>query len=440
MAAKENSRERKAEEAWQGLIKKYKISEQIAAYGQCEVSADQMKEFREPRLMAKWDSEEVLPSALKNRKWNILPVSRSKYTVGDFKLYEPLPPFTVGQQHMEPLHFSAQYESVDFQQITSEANAIHVLLLSDALDRFLGAEGTVETFNGRMGTGPFDFSVDAFSGGAREVRVIEGGAQCEIDGGFENDENVIIMEAKNVLHPDFHVRQLYYPYRLWRNRVKKPIRLLFSQYYNRVFRLLEYGFAEEGNYSSIKLLRQQCYSLDDTRISEAELLRAWEETEVEWDDDNRASDAVPFPQADSLPRVISLLEQLEHQSLTTEDIAALMQFKERQSDYYFNAGKYLGLFEKRDTWRGKKAVCLTPLGQALNQMPYKEKQLKLVTLMMKHKVFHRLFGKLAENGGTLAKSEIKEEMQRLHVCSRNLLERRAGTVASWLRWIWELKE
>ena len=39
-------------------------------------------------------------------------------------------------------------------------------------------------------------------------------AQCEIDGGFENDNDVIIMEAKNVINEDFHVRQLYYPFRL----------------------------------------------------------------------------------------------------------------------------------------------------------------------------------------------------------------------------------
>lgn len=437
MGAKKESQEKKADEAWQGLIEKYKISEQIAAYGQCDVSAEQMKEFREPRLMAKWDSEEVLPSALRERKWNILPISRGSYTVSDFKLYEKLPDFLPSKEPMEEMHFAASYESIDFRQITSEANAIHVLLLSDALDRFLGAEGTVETFNGRMGTGDFHFSVDSFSGNRRQVSVAS--AQCEIDGGFENDENVIIMEAKNVLHPDFHVRQLYYPYRLWRNRVKKPIRLLFSQYYNRVFRLLEYGFADEENYSSIRLLREQCYSLDDTKITEGDLLRLWERTTAVCSDDCRESSAVPFPQADNFGRVISLLEQLSKGGMTGNEIAGLMQFRERQSDYYFNAGKYLGFFEKTSTWRGR-VIGLTKLGEALNRMTYKERQLKLAELLFSHKIFHRLFGKMLDRGALISKEEIKEDMLRFSVCGEKVADRRAGTVQSWLQWVWDLKE
>ncbi len=437
MGSKTESQEKKADEAWKGLIEKYKISEQIEAYGQCNVSADQMKEFREPRLMAKWDSEEVLPSALKKRQWNILPVSRKSYTVSDYQLYEKLPAFLPGKGPMEEMHFAATYESIDFQQITSEANAIHVLLLSDALDRFLGAEGTVETFNGRMGTGNFHFSVNSFSGNQRQVSVES--AQCEIDGGFENDENVIIMEAKNVLHPDFHVRQLYYPYRLWRSRVKKPIRLIFSQYYNRVFRLLEYRFADAENYSSIQLIRQQCYSLDDTKITKDDLLRLWEQTPVTYNDDYRVSGQTPFLQANSMERVISLLEHLGERRMTVGEIATLMQFRERQSDYYFNAGKYLGIFEKVSTWRGK-AVALTPLGESLNRMTYKARQLKLVELLLSHKIFHRLFEKTLDRGELPSSEEIAEEMRRLSVCGDKLVDRRASTVARWLQWVWDLKE
>lgn len=117
-----------------------------------------------------------------------------------------------------------------------------------------------------MGTGSFDFEVNSYTGTPRRVAVE--GAQCEIDGDFENDSHVIIMEAKNVLHPDFHVRQLYYPYRLWMSRVKKPIRLVFSQYVNQIYRLLEYRFDDPMDYSSIRLVKEACYSLAPVRITE----------------------------------------------------------------------------------------------------------------------------------------------------------------------------
>ena len=65
-----------------------------------------------------------------------------------------------------------------------------------------------------MGTGEFDFRVNTYREIKRDIHVEN--AQCEIDGGFENSESVVIMETKNVVHEDFHVRQLYYPYRLWK--------------------------------------------------------------------------------------------------------------------------------------------------------------------------------------------------------------------------------
>ena len=50
----------------------------------------------------------------------------------------------------------------------------------------------------------------------------------KIDGGFECDDAVVILEAKNVVKEDFHIRQLYYPYRLWKSKVKTNKINIFS--------------------------------------------------------------------------------------------------------------------------------------------------------------------------------------------------------------------
>lgn len=430
------NQEKTADWAWEQLINKYHIDEQIKMYGDFHILAKQIKEFREPRLMAKWDSELSLPEALKKRKLNILPVSRKEYVMSDYKLYEKLPPFLSQEGQMEMVHFHDTYESVNLRQISSESNAINVLLLSDVLDRFLGTEGTVETFNGRMGTGDFDFLVDSYSAKKRRVQVE--GAQCEIDGGFENDENVIIMEAKNVLHPDFHIRQLYYPYRLWQKRVKKPVRLVFSQYANQIFRLFEYGFKDIENYSSIYLVQQRYFSLEDINITKEELIRVWEKTEV-LTDDKEENTSTPFLQADSLERVISLLEHLVLYPMSTAEIAQLMNFKERQSDYYFHAGAYLGLFEKKQTTEGK-VIRLTKLGLQVHQLPYKERQLKIVSLILQHRIFYDLFSAVIEKGVFPTKEEIIEKMMTYQVCSIKLMRRRSSSVSGWLRWIFHLTD
>ena len=206
------------------LIDKYHTLEEIQKNGCYHIKASQIKQFKEPRLMAKWDSSDSLPKILRDNKINILPDSRNSYVISDFLLYQEIPEL---EEHVtQMVHVDLpDYESIDVNNITSEANAINVLLLTGILDDFLNTNNNVATFNGRMGTGKFDFVVDTTRNIKQKISV--NNAQCEIDGGFENDDSVVIMEAKNVIHEDFHVRQLYYPYRLWRNKVNKPIRLFF---------------------------------------------------------------------------------------------------------------------------------------------------------------------------------------------------------------------
>ena len=107
-----------------------------------------------------------------------------------------------------------------------------------------------------MGTGKFDFVVDTTRNIKQKISV--NNAQCEIDGGFENADSVVIMEAKNVVHEDFYVRQLYYPYRLWRNKVNKPIRLVFSVYSNMIYRLLIIVENSHCSLIQIHLIMKRC--------------------------------------------------------------------------------------------------------------------------------------------------------------------------------------
>lgn len=434
----------KSNEAWAKLFDKYDIINNIKENGYFEIKASQIKEFREPRLMAKWDSYESLPSILKKNNVNILPISRGSYILSDFKLYQGLKnSFTTSTKMRKVI--VPELESVDVRNITSESNAINVLLLSDILDNFLNEVDNVSTFNGRMGTGRFKFKVDRVNRDPLEVEVDK--AQCEIDGGMENKNSVVIMEAKNVVNNDFHIRQLYYPYRLWRSRVNKPIRLVFSVYSNQIFRLQEYIFTDINNYSSIQLVKENYYSLEDTEISIEDLFEVYKSTKVETDDDmkHKLQDDAPFIQADSFERVISLLEALNKDDLTTSEIAEVMEFNIRQSDYYYNAGKYLGIFEKytdsEDTDEdGNKLIKirLTKLGKSIVKKSYKDRQISLVELMFKHKIFSELFFELYSTGKIPSKQKIQEKMRKYNVCNEGVVVRRSGSVMGWLNWIYSL--
>lgn len=422
-------------DAWKALIDKYKIIEHIRKDGVFHIKAAQIKEFKEPRLMAKWDCSASVPSALKSNGLNILPDSRNSYVLGDFLLYKEVPELKEAVNKMDYVELP-DYETIDVNSISSEANAINVLILSGILDDFLEDDGTVETFNGRMGTGEFDFVVDTVRGIKQTISVRN--AQCEIDGGFENDNDVIIMEAKNVLNEDFHVRQLYYPYRLWKNKVSKPIRLIFSIYTNMIFRLFEYRFNDENDYSSIELVKTKNYSLQDTTIEIEDLINVKKNTPVRYMDNQDEDLKVPFIQANSFERVISLLENLKDNPMTTEQIAGLMDFDERQSDYYYNAGAYIGLFEKRQEDKQKK-VFLTKLGEEVFSLNYKQRQLKFVELILQHRIFADCFDMILNNNGEMPdKTVIEKLMREYNVCNEGQIVRRASSVLGWLKWVFML--
>ena len=426
-------------DAWQVLIDKYDILTEISNNGFFKISASQIKEVKEPRLMAKWDSSEQLPESLKKNKINILPDSRSSYILSDFLLYQELPKKVEHVENMAKVELP-DLQTIDVNNITSEANAINVLQISGILEDFLKLDVDdilYGTFNGRMSSGKFDFKVDTKRKIPLKVDVDR--AQIEIDGGFESNHCVVILEAKNVLHEDFHIRQLYYPYRLWESKVDKPVRLIFSIYTNKIFRLMEYRFKEKENYSSIELVRTKNYSLEDTSITLDEIKDVYDSIEdIEVISDNmNGESSVPFIQADNFERIVSLLENMYENPMTSEEIIELMKFTNRQKDYYFNAGKYLGLFQRIKEDKVTR-YGLTSIGVAVYKKSYKNRQLELVKLILSHKIFRDLFGEILETGIIPDKGRVVELELEYNVCSIDVASRRATSVISWLNWIFNL--
>lgn len=425
----------KASVAWRQILQKYPVEKAISEKGFYLIKAKDIKEFREPRLMAKWDSSDSLPNELERKKLNILPVSRSEYMLSDFNLYKTLPKFTDLPVHKMTHVDVPDFESLDFRNITSESNAINAMLATHILDDFLDADNTVETFNGRMGTGNFNFAVDTFESGSVSVSVNK--AQMEIDGGFENEDDVIIMEAKNVLHPDFHIRQLYYPYRMWSQRIhNKPIRLVFSQYHNMIYRLFEYVFEDPLNYSSIKLVNSRGYTFQNISISLDDLFKLFEGIQPSCND---RAPGIVFPQADSFERVISLMEHLgSSATLTTNDITDYLGLDQRQSNYYAAAGEYLGLFD-RDRSEG---TSLSQEGERILKLDYRERQLALVRAILNHEIFYQYFTLVYRTGRSPEsfKTEISESIRTIGIKSDETSRRRASTVVGWLKWIFSLPE
>ena len=140
--------------AWEQLFEKYNIKEEIDKTGYFIITSSQINEFRQARLMTKFDNQKMLPKLLKDNKLAILPISGTNYIIGNFQLYKKIPTIDTPIEFME---FPSQIESIDCNKINSETIAINCAHISKIIDNFLDEEnkhmGILPTVAGKMSSG-----------------------------------------------------------------------------------------------------------------------------------------------------------------------------------------------------------------------------------------------------------------------------------------------
>lgn len=422
-----NSAKTKNDLAWEKLCQEYNILESAREYGVVEVTADQMRFYREPRLMAKCDHSVNIPKILAEQGLSILPASRGSYKVGYFDAYH-----VMEDDHNPISHMSlpSYIHSLD-QDVHSESFALNMAYAAGIFADFCEDDTLVPTVSGRMSSGIFDFDIRMRDSLHRTITVQN--SQIEIDAGYEGENILALVEAKMSLSSDFLVRQLYYPYRTWVQKIPdKRIVPIFMSYSNDIFYLKEYEFLEPSNYSSISLVKQRRYCLADSFFTEYDLKKLLDCTPIIPEDPS-----IPFPQADSFLRVINFCELLRQHPLSHEEITEEYAFDRRQTDYYANAATYLGLVEKKSVYH------LTREGRQLLDLDYRDRQLGFAQRILHHSAFRRSLEVYLRCGEIPSRKEIMPyifESNATGVRSESTCLRRAGTVRSWLKWIVDLLE
>ncbi len=148
---------------------------------------------------------------------------------------------------------------------------------------------------------------------------------------------------------------------------------------------------------------------------------------------------VPFPQANNFYRTIDLLSLLMESELTRDDITANYAFEPRQSNYYADAARYLGLVEKKGN-RQNSIYDLTPLGRRIMSKRPRDKILGIVELILQHEVFNKVLRKHLKDASPLSIDDIVDIMKDSHlynVREESTFRRRASTVKRWIEWIFE---
>ncbi len=422
------------DEAWEKLFEKYDIINAVDTAGFFDISAKQIKEFKEPRLMTKFDETESLPDLFTSNNLTILSTARGKYAIGRFLLYYPLD-YDKPDCHLS-IDANNRFESLKIDELHSASQAILYAYNSEILRQAFDTSELFLTLCGRMGTNIFNYSINCKDkdGSPNQIRTIEvSKTQIEIDAGFETEDILYLIKAKNRHVNDINLRQLYYPYKLWSEKISKKVVPIFFVYSDSSFYLYMCEFEDDNNINSLKVNKIIKCTIKDEPITDGDIIGVYNEIKPKISN-------VTFPQADSMGKIMDLLQQIHiNERMTRDSIANYFGFASRQSYYYGDAITFLGLAENIKNI----GFVLTFDGQKIMNMSYREKHISVVKCILQDCVFHESFKFLKDNGIMPDKKYIAELIRQYYPPKKggkDTAERRAQTVISWLNWIGSLTE
>jgi hypothetical protein len=371
------------------------------------ITADQVRELsgREPRLMMKFDHSYQLPPALADEGKFILPLKNGLYAILKGQGYhqpEPCPP---------PIDFPRRnsFELETSVSGVSEMQHLDLAFNTGLFAEFTGQPMLYPTLRGRKYSPAFSFSV-----GPHRLEVES--VQIEIDQGYEGPDCIIVVEAKIGECKDFHLRQLYYPFRAWRQQSNKAVRPIFFTYEpsSGLYRFREYAFEPEEIYQAPRLVKAAAYRLVDPVAAVPARLSA--------------RSAAPVPQADKMSRIadIPILVALGYSE--PGRLAERMAFDPRQGRYYLDAARALGLLSED--------YSLTPAGlEYVQASPPLRQQMLARSILGQPLVREVLVSLLLAPQGRLQREEVIELIVAASALSPSTATRRAQTLWAWLGWL-----
>ena len=413
--------------AWETLFSELPILYEVKEKGFFEINSTRINQVRQARLMTKFDHRSQLPEIFAQNNLSILPTSRGNYIISNIETFFD---FEEDNSELIEVPFPSYIKSLDFNNITSEAIALNCAFISDMITNFVEDENLKLTVNGRMSSLGFDFNISKRNKTLLPISV--NNAQIEIDGGYEGHQYLTLIEAKNSISKDFMIRQLYYPYRLWKGKLEKEIKNIFLTYSNGIFHFREYRFEDPNHFNSLQLVKSKRYSIRNSRINMEVIQKILTEVEIV------PELKIPFPQADSFERFINLCELLNSKTiLSREKITQEYDFNVRQTNYYTSVGMYFDLIGKTKI-ENQVNYFLTEKGKNLFKISLSKRQLKFIELILSHKAFNETLKLYIQKGENPNKSEIVQIMKQsnlYNIHSHSTFHRRASTILSWINWI-----
>lgn len=247
--------------SWEKIFKKNKILEHDFSKSPFYLSADDIKKSvqgpnrntgeMEVRILCKHDSRKQVPEIMRKNNLFLLPVRNGHYAIIKGEGYFDVPDITSNaKEYKSKLNFKLDTSKVG----NSEMQHLDFAYASSVIRTFMDDPTLVLTIRGRKYTPEFSFIAGEYN---QEIKIKS--VQTEVDAGYEGENNVVLVEAKNSSTKNTIIRQLYYPFRQWSEHTNKKVYLLFFEKRNDEYLIWQYKFTDKNNYNSIKLVKSKKY-------------------------------------------------------------------------------------------------------------------------------------------------------------------------------------
>lgn len=436
---------RLVDKKWNMIFEDHNILDKIQQDGVFRITAREINNYREARLMTKFDYVSSLPDIFYNNHLTIMPTKRGEYLIGHFDAYyeydKSLSDKDLITDRIE-MPFPNWIESLDVDSITSESAMLNAAVAGNLVNDLFGEEREkfIRTVDGRMSSLDFSFEIGNLLDDKKSYTFNVENSQMEIDGGYEGSDKLLLFEAKNNITDSFIIRQLYYPFQRWAKEVDKEVIPIFLQYSNNTYNFSVFQFDDLNDYNSLSLIKRKNYIFGGEHTSLSEIIKIAKEVKFKKEPEN-----IPTPQADNFARIYNILDTIwesETGEVSLEEITLANDFVMRQAGYYSNAAIYLELVIKNSD---EGTYSLSKIGEEFIRANRKERNLIIARQMLQYERYNIAFRKALRVNGNITGNLIYEalveysyyEKYENHY-SQSTRARRAQTTAAWIKHLFDL--
>lgn len=222
---------------------------------QIKVSCQDFKKTneKEVRILCKQDSREDRPDIFIKNGLFLLPTKNGSYAIIKGEGYVDIP--NIDEEvtvYDSKLSFVLETSKVG----DSEMQHLDFAYASSLIRTFMSDDSLVLTIRGRKYTPNFDFYI-----GNQEISVCS--VQTEVDAGYEGEDKIVLIEAKNSKTRNTIIRQLYYPFRQWQLISNKKVYTLFFEKSktDNVYSIWKFEFTNTNDYNSIQLVESKKFRI-----------------------------------------------------------------------------------------------------------------------------------------------------------------------------------